>query len=174
MVTSHIYLVGFMGIGKTTIARKLAQTLQIPFIDSDKAISEQTGFTISQLFDQFGEEHFRKLEADFIRSLSDEKPKVIATGGGLPCYFDNMQYMNTHGITVYLSATPAFIFSRLKQSKTPRPLLLKHTHTHLPQVIADMLQYREPYYLLSKVKIEMPEKSVQTAVNTIINSILKQ
>lgn len=166
----HIYLVGFMGVGKTTIGKKLANQLHLPFIDTDKLITQQTGKSIPKLFEQQGEDAFRLLESQALRSIGSE-PSVIATGGGLPCYYDNMSYMNVHGVTVYLRADKWFIHSRLTQAKAPRPLIKSLNSEELLAFIEEKLAFRQAFYSQSKVQVDMPVKSFETLVNTIISLV---
>lgn len=163
----HIYLVGFMGVGKTTIGKKLANQLKLRFIDTDKLIAQQTGKSIPKLFEQQGEEVFRLIESQALRSI-DETPSVIATGGGLPCYYDNMSYMNVHGVTVFLRADKWFIHNRLTQAKAPRPLIKSLNSEELLAFIEEKLTARQGFYSQSKVQVDVPLKSFETLVNTVV------
>lgn len=165
----HIYLIGFMAVGKTTFGKKLARALALPFIDTDKLIEQQTHKTIEQLFEELGEDEFRKLEADVLRSLPSDKSYVIATGGGLPCYYDNMLFMNETGLTVYLNAEPAFIFSRLARAKKPRPLVKGLKGDELLQFITHKLGQRAAFYSQSKLTLSLPEKEPESLVNTVLS-----
>lgn len=166
----HIYLIGFMAVGKTTIGKQLAKALELPFTDTDKLIEEQTGKNISRWFDEDGEEAFRIQEAQTLRQLSDE-PHIIATGGGLPCYHQNMEYMNQRGITIYLKADPAFIEQRLRHAKAPRPLIKTINFDELNTFITAKLAQREPFYNQSKVTVRVPFKSLQPLVNSVLLAI---
>jgi shikimate kinase len=165
----HIYLIGFMAVGKTTIGKKLARALAMPFLDTDKLIEHKTKKTIEQLFEELGEVEFRKLEADVLLNLPTHKPYVIATGGGLPCYYDNMLFMNNTGLTVYLNAEPAFVFSRLVRAKKPRPLVKGLKGDGLLQFITDKLGQRATFYSQSKLTLSLPEKKTESLVNTVVS-----
>lgn len=162
-----------MAVGKTTFGKRLARALSMPFIDTDKLIEQRTHKTIAQLFDELGEKAFRAIEADVLRSLPNHKPHVIATGGGLPCYHDNMLFMKKEGLTVYLKAEPAFIYSRLVHAKKPRPLVKGLKGEELMQFIAHKLAERAAFYTQSRVVVELPEKDGESLVNTVVSAYLR-
>lgn len=134
-----------MGVGKSTLGKKLARRLNVDFIDADQYIEEQVGMSILDYFTQFGEEKFRVLERDFIRQL-DISARVVATGGGLPCFYDNMNKMNEMGVTVYLHRPPKELFQRLKNTKTERPLIARLSDEELLDFISTQLKEREQFY----------------------------
>lgn len=134
-----------MGVGKSTLGKKLARRLDVDFIDADQYIEEQLGMSILDYFTQFGEEKFRVLERDFIRQL-DISARVVATGGGLPCFYDNMDTMNEMGVTVYLHRPPKELFQRLKNAKTERPLIAGLSDEELLDFISTQLEEREQFY----------------------------
>lgn len=164
----HIYLVGFMAVGKTTFGKKLARALALPFIDTDKLIETHTNKSIEQLFAELGEDKFRELETEVLHNIPINKIHVVATGGGLPCYNNNMEYLNKSGFTVYLCAETAFIYSRLMQAKIPRPLVKGLKGEQLLQFITHKLTARQPFYNQSKQIIKLPEKDPETLVNTVV------
>jgi len=141
-----IFLIGFMGSGKTTVGKKLAARLDYPFIDLDHVLEEQVGMTINEYFATHGEEPFRQLESEVLKSGDFPEDAVISTGGGLPCFFDHMQWMNANGRTVYIKLTPKGLASRLENNKDDRPLL-RHKHgEELVKFIEEKLADRESYY----------------------------
>src|ERR1700759_1262658 len=101
-----IFLIGFMGSGKTTLGRKLANHWGCEFIDLDHKLEQQVELSIAEYFSFFGEDSFRRLEAEVLRKTPYPKNAVVSTGGGLPCFFDNMDWMNAHGKTVYIKLEP--------------------------------------------------------------------
>jgi shikimate kinase len=109
----RIYLTGMPFSGKTSIGKELAVLLQYPFIDTDEAIEGLLGYPVNEIFDLYGEKYFRNLESELIRGFKDFEA-VIATGGGLPCYHDNMTYMNDTGITIYLNTPVDILNERTK------------------------------------------------------------
>lgn len=144
-----IFLIGYMGSGKSTTGKKLSTLLNIPFIDLDNAIEENLRLTIPTIFNQFGEAFFRTKEAEILRSTSIYKHAIISTGGGTPCFHNNMQWMNDHGITIYLEMPPKALYSRLKNAKKRRPLF---DNQQDPETfILSHLKEREKYYLQAKI-----------------------
>lgn len=146
----RIFLVGFMGSGKTTLGRALARDLHLEFIDMDNYIEGRFRKTVSELFAERGEAGFRQLECNILHEVAEFEDVIVATGGGTPCHFDNMDYMNSHGITVHLEASPEVLFTRLTISHTQRPLLAGKSGDDLKKYIADMLEARAPFYTLAQ------------------------
>ena len=149
-----VYIIGFMGSGKSTAGRKLASLLGWSFIDLDKRIEEHTSKTIPEIFSQKGEDYFRKIEAQLLRDLMTCTNTVISTGGGTPCHGDNMDFMNEHGLTVYLKLTPAELNSRLSQSNGERPLIKDLEKGNLLSFIEEKLAVRKKYYERSDIIVE--------------------
>ena len=141
-----VYLIGFMGCGKTTAGKKLAASLKWKFIDLDKEIEEKTGLTIDELFATKGEEYFREIEAATLRKLTFDSNCVVATGGGTPCFNDNMNFMLNNGYTIYLKLTPAQLAARLKVSGDKRPLIQNIKYEELPSYIEKKLAERSQWY----------------------------
>lgn len=135
-----------MGSGKSTLGKRLASIMALPFIDLDSEIVKQEGSPISEIFRKNGEEYFRTTESEALRSIDTKAGAVVATGGGAPCYGNNLEYMNRTGLTVYLKMSPAALASRLAQSKESRPLIAGLTGDKLLQYIEEKLHEREPYY----------------------------
>lgn len=146
----RIILIGFMGCGKSTIGKKIAKLLDIPFIDSDNEIERIHKKTVPELFQDFGESGFRQLEKDYIESLSKETQFVLATGGGLPCFNNNIQLLNELGTTIYLNRPSKELAQRLIKSKTERPLIKGKSLNELVEFIESMLEQRETHYLQSQ------------------------
>lgn len=161
-----IFLIGFMGAGKTTLAKQIAQQYGYTYIDTDLEIEKTTGKSIAQIFEEEGEQAFRKLEASALRSISFDKNTVVATGGGLPCHYNNMEWMNEHGITIYLKLTPQQLKERLGNEAESRPLLKNAKKTTLLTHIEHLTELREPYYNLAKFVILGTLASPQTIINT--------
>jgi len=140
-----------MGCGKTTLGKKLASKTGFAFIDLDKVIEQAAGKTIPQYFTEHGEAAFRELERDVLQTTEFSENSIIATGGGAPCYFDNMDWMNKEGLTVYISLPPAALASRLENAEEVRPVLKDYKGEALIQFIAGKLNERESFY--SKAQI---------------------
>ena len=141
-----IFLIGFMGSGKSTIGRKLANYLQYDFVDLDKLIENKAGMSIAEYFSKNGEESFRELERDTLQQTEFNVNTVIATGGGVPCHFDNMDWMYKEGKVVYLSMDPKALADRLKHSKVSRPLIKDLSQEELVEFITQRLVSRDVFY----------------------------
>lgn len=147
----NVFLIGFMGCGKTTLGKKLASKTGFQFIDLDKIIEQRAGKTIPQYFSEHGEAAFRELERDVLQTTYYPENAIIATGGGAPCYFDNMEWMNKEGMTVYISLPPAALASRLEKAEDVRPVLKDHKGEALIQFIAGKLSEREAFYTKAQI-----------------------
>jgi len=145
-----IFLVGFMGCGKSTKAKQLANKLNCLVIDLDHEIVAKTGKTITAYFAEFGESGFRNYESQMLKTYNYPETCVVATGGGLPCFFDNMDWMNEHGETVYLQMEPAQLVSRL-HNRQKRPLIKDLDDDQLLEFIKIKLEERNPFYNKAKL-----------------------
>ena len=152
--SQKIYIIGFMGSGKSTAGKKLASLMGWTFVDLDKNIEEFAGKSIPEIFGQDGESSFRQIEAKILRSLDSLKHTVISTGGGTPCYDDNMEFMLGTGLTLYLKLTPGQLKSRLSKSKGERPLIKDLGSAELLSFIEKKLFDREKWYDRSDIIIE--------------------
>ena len=140
-----------MGSGKSTAGKKLASLLGWSFIDLDRKIEEHAGKTIPEIFSENGEEYFRNLEAQLLKSLKSCTNTLISTGGGTPCYKDNMDFMLQTGLTIYLKLTPEELKSRLSGSKGERPLIKDIDKDNLLSFIVEKLADREKWYDRSEI-----------------------
>lgn len=147
---TRIIIVGYMGSGKTTVGKALSKDLGIPFYDLDWYIESRMRKTVAQIFAERGEEGFRKIEHNMLHEVAEFENVIISCGGGTPCFFDNMDYMNGQGETVYLQASPDVLYNHLKMGKTERPLLKNKTPEEMQVFIAEQLEKREPYYSKAK------------------------
>jgi len=146
----RIILIGYMGAGKTTLGKKLSKELGLPFFDLDWYIENRFCKTVSELFAERGEEGFRKIERSMLHEVAEFEDVIISAGGGTPCFFDNMEYMNHQAETIYLKAAPDVLSRHLKMGKQKRPLLAGKSDEELTQFIEDSLRQREPYYTQAK------------------------
>jgi shikimate kinase len=149
----RIFLTGYMGCGKSTIGRKVAALMGIHFIDLDKYIEERYFKSVPDIFAQEGEASFRDKERQALQEVSQFEDIVIGTGGGAPCYFDNMSKMNEAGITIYLAPDNETLAFRLLKSKTIRPLIAGKSKEELIEFIVSALEKRAPFYEQSKIVI---------------------
>ncbi len=152
---TRIIIVGYMGSGKTTVGKALSKDLGIPFYDLDWYIESRMRKTVAQIFAERGEEGFRKIEHNMLHEVAEFENVIISCGGGTPCFFDNMDYMNGQGETVYLKASPEVLYGHLKMGKTERPLLKNKTPEEMQVFIADQLEKREPYYTKAKHTLDV-------------------
>lgn len=143
---NRIILIGYMGAGKTTLGKILARELNLEFIDLDSYIENRFHQSVSQLFATRGEEGFRKIERNMLFEVAEFENVVISAGGGTPCFFDNMEYMNKQGLTIYLKATPETLRTHLRMGKQKRPLIAEKNDTELDAFIRESLDKREPFY----------------------------
>lgn len=143
---TRIILIGYMGAGKTTLGKALAQELNLQFYDLDWYIEERYHKTIAQIFAERGEDGFREIERNMLHETAEFENIVLSCGGGTPCFFDNMAYMNRQAKTVYLKATPEILTQHLRMSKTERPLLKGKNDEELILYISTSLETRTPYY----------------------------
>lgn len=152
----RIILIGYMGAGKTTVGRLLAKDLGVQFYDLDWYIENRMRKKVSEIFAERGEEGFRIIERNMLHEVAEFEDVVLSCGGGTPCFFDNMEYMNGQGDVVYLKATPEVLHKHLKMGKSVRPLLVGKSDEELKTFIAEQLVKREEYYLKANhiVKID--------------------
>jgi len=146
----RIILIGYMGAGKTTIGKALSKETGIPFYDLDWYIETRMRKTIAAIFAEKGEDEFRKIEYNMLHEVAEFENVIISCGGGTPCFFDNMDYLNQQGETVYLKACPDVLYNHLLIAKTERPLLKNKTKEEMQQYICEQLNQREPYYQKAK------------------------
>lgn len=144
-----------MGSGKTTLGKKLAQKLNLPFFDLDQLIEDQEGKSVSEIFEQNGENYFREKETEKLKeSLTLSKGMVLALGGGTPVFNNNMDFINQKGATVYLKYNVGMLVSRLLNAKQQRPLLANKKTEELKSFVEELLATREPFYLKSHFVVE--------------------
>jgi shikimate kinase len=146
-----IFLIGFMGCGKTTLGRKLAARLNYTFIDLDHLLEEQAGMSVAEYFASFGETAFRLAEAEVLKNTAYPENVVVSTGGGLPCFFDNMQWIKAKGTVIYIKLSPKTLANRLEHGKEERPLLRDKQGDELVNFISTKLAEREAFYMQAQV-----------------------
>lgn len=142
----RVFFIGFMGCGKTTWSRKLANYLGFEFMDLDQMLEVKAGMTIAEYFTQHGQDAFRQLESQVLKETEYPENVIVSTGGGLPCFFDNLQWMNANGQTLYIKLTPKTLAERLDKGKTTRPLIAGKHGDELIAFIAEKLAEREGFY----------------------------
>lgn len=164
-----IFLIGFMGSGKTTWGKKLANRLQKQFVDLDQLIVQQVGMSIPEYFERYGEEQFRIVESKILKEQLNPDT-IISTGGGSPCYFDNMDWINSHGLSVYLSLSPKALFTRLQQSNIAnRPALKGLQGEALLAFIEEKLAARAPFYNQAQLRVDQMNATIDSIIQQIEN-----
>jgi shikimate kinase len=156
-----IALIGFMGVGKTSLGKKLAKQLGWKFIDTDKLIEQKLGINISQIFEIYGENHFRELEHNLILELKSVKNAVIATGGGLPCFHDNMNQLNSFAKSVYLKKDAEQLTNHLKKIKSTRPLIAQLNDLQLFDFVNQKLKERVKFYQLAHFTVDADRNALE-------------
>lgn len=156
MTRKPLFLIGYMGCGKSTVGRKLARRLDVPFVDTDAAVEEREGATVADLFRYEGEERFRAIEREVLeRTIATEAAAVVSTGGGLPIWRDNMARLNEAGTTVYLRRSAENIASRLSPyGRRKRPRLSGLNDAELLDFMRRDMAEREPFYAAARCTID--------------------
>ena len=163
----RFFLIGYMGSGKTTIGKALAKTLNLNFTDTDWFMEQRYHKTIGELFEKFGDVRFREIEGEMLREVSEFENIIISTGGGTPCFFDNMDFMKKKGTTIYLKTPPSQLFERLKKTTEKRPLLRNKTDEELMDYITQTLKIREPFYNQADIILQTGELNVKEIIKSL-------
>ena len=151
----RIILIGYMGSGKTTVGKALSKETGMMFYDLDWYIESRMRKTVSQIFAEKGEESFRKIEYNMLHEVAEFEDVIISCGGGTPCFFDNMDYLNQQGDVVYLKATPETLHKHLLMAKIERPLLKGKNTEELIAYITEHLEQREPFYQKARYTLDV-------------------
>lgn len=162
-----IFLIGYMGCGKSTLGKPLAKALGYEFIDSDQWIEEQSNKRVEEIFLTEGENGFREKESEFLESISNKENIVVSTGGGMPCFHNNIDAMNRIGKTIYIKIAPKTILNRVVHSKKKRPLLENKSEMELLEYIETNLKQRELFYNKSTITIEGISITHKDIMNTL-------
>ncbi len=168
---AKIYLIGYMGSGKSTAGQKLATKLNYQFIDLDKFIESEYSKTIPQIFAEKGENEFRAYEHNMLKKIVEMENVVVACGGGTPCFYDNIDMMNNTGITVYIKMSVEALTSRLRTAKEERPLIKNKTEEELKKFIARQLETREDFYHKAQYLVKGKDLNVDELVSFTKNQI---
>ena len=175
-----VFLIGFMGSGKSFYAKGLSEYLHVPFVDLDQFIEKEQAISISEIFEKMGESAFRTLESlalqqvyeDLLSRTTEKQDKngilgIISCGGGTPCFNQNMEWMNKHGLTIWINPAEAIIWERLIKERQTRPLVANLTEDELRDFIHQKLIERKPYYEKAQSVINQPDVTISEFVNTI-------
>lgn len=169
----RIFLIGYMGAGKTTVGKVLAKRLGLTFIDLDHYIEGRYHRTIGQLFAEKGEDAFREIEKRMLREVAMFEDVLVSTGGGTPCFFDNMDFMNETGTTIYLKVSVGELAKRLEMGKSGRPVLGGRSGDELKVFIAGNLQKRDPFYTQASVVFDAEVLLTETDVCNLSEALEK-
>ncbi len=167
----RIILIGYMGAGKTSVGKELAKALGVVFYDLDWYIETRMRRSVKELFDERGEEGFRKIEHNMLHEVAEFENVVISCGGGAPCYFDNMDYLNAQGETVYLKATPEVLLAHLKMGRGVRPLLLEKSDEEKLSFMRNQLAEREKIYEKAKYVFSVNQMNTYEDIATHIEKL---
>ena len=151
---NRIYIVGYMGAGKTTAAKRIANRLSWEVADTDAMFEEKYRISIHDFFQKYDEQLFRRLESEVLKSTENLENTVISTGGGLACFFDNMEWMNQHGLTVFMRISPEAAAERILNSKRKRPLTENKTKEELTEYIRQHYASRLPFYEQAQITVK--------------------
>lgn len=166
-----IFLLGFMGSGKSYWGRALAANLKIPLTDLDDEIERENGQTIADIFAAEGEAYFRELERNALVKLLKKDRYILSCGGGLPCFFDNMELMNRHGLTIWLDAPLEVMVERLKRNQAKRPLLRDMNEAQLALFVERKLEERRIFYEQAKWTIFTEDNTPESLAKKIESCI---
>ena len=169
----RIILIGYMGAGKTTVGKALAQELGITFYDLDWYISSRMRKTIAQIFEERGEDGFRQIERNMLHEVAEFEDVVISCGGGTPCFFDNIDYMNQQAPVVYLKAEPEVLYKHLSMSKNDRPLLRGKSQEELITFIREQLEKRNPFYSKARYSLDVSLMDDYTKIKESVTQVRK-
>ena len=170
---TRIILIGYMGAGKTTIGKALAQELGVPFYDLDWYITSRMHRTVAQIFEESGEEGFRKMEHNMLHEVAEFENVVVSCGGGTPCFYDNIDYMNSQAQVVYLKASPEVLYEHLQMGRRVRPLLLGKSPDEVRTFIVEQLAQREPFYSKANYTLNVDLLDNFTKIQTTIENLRK-
>lgn len=165
MLQRHIFLIGFMGAGKTAVSKRLALKTGEELVDVDEKIVEEAGMEISEIFAKHGEEYFRGFETEVLKKLCEKKPCIISCGGGLPLREENRGIMSKHGDVVWLTATPETIYQRVKDNDK-RPILNGNMNV---EFISQLMEKRTGHYReAAGIQVETDNKSIENICEEIL------
>lgn len=168
----RLYLIGYMGTGKSTIGRKVAKRANLPFFDTDKMVEEAEGAEVADIITYAGEEYFRKAERRALEKSVENESAIISTGGGLPVWGDNQEWIAEHGVSVYLKRTPEQILSRLSPyGRQKRPRFRGLSDEELLQFMYNHLAEREPIYSKADVVVDCSEVSDWDIVDRLVEFV---
>jgi shikimate kinase len=167
----RIYIIGYMGAGKSTVGKRLAAKLGIDFIDLDDAFESKFRYSIPRFFDQFGENRFRELEHQCLKEITlENEAAVISTGGGTACFYDNLELMNTSGTSIYLKLDPKSLSHRLTNARRLRPIIRDIPNEEMQSFVEGQLAEREPFYERADITVKGESLDMEALVKALDNN----
>lgn len=166
----RIYLIGYMGSGKSTVGKELASRLGWKFIDLDEVIIERSGLTIPEIFRRYGEHTFRQLESSALVSTVEMSQVIVATGGGAPCFNDNIDVLTANGLTIFLNGSIDTIVNRIRADSSVRPIVASKSKNELRSFIEDHLAARLTFYKQANITVDI-DQSISEIVDEILEKI---
>ncbi|MCI7322874.1 MAG: shikimate kinase [Lachnospiraceae bacterium] len=168
MMKENIFLIGFMGAGKSSVARALVEQLHCPLVEMDEQIVKEQGMSINEIFEKYGEDRFREIESQLILALGSRQASVISCGGGVVVRPENTEYMKKSGRIVYLQASPQTVYDRVKNSND-RPILKGHMNV---EYIAQLMEKRRALYeAAAELTVVTDGKSTKEIAGEIIGRL---
>ena len=167
---NRIYLVGYMGAGKTTTARRLAHRLGWEVVDTDALFEEKYKISVNDFFNKYDEPLYRKLESAVLKETETLEKVVVSTGGGTACYFDNMDWMNSHGLTVFMRISPEAAVDRVIHSRHKRPLVEGKSEAELAEFVNKHYASRMPFYEQAKITIKAEDLDLEHLLEKVLAS----
>lgn len=169
----RIFLIGYMGAGKSTLGKALAKEMNLQFIDLDNFIEARQHKTVKDIFATIGQDGFRTLERRALLEVADYEDVIIALGGGTPCFFDNMEVVNRAGTSVYLKPSEEVLHRRLIEGRRKRPIIADKTDEEILQVIREQLTWREPYYQRATITFEASQLESRSQIAASVERLIE-
>jgi shikimate kinase len=163
----RIYIVGYMGAGKTTAARRLAQRMGWEVVDTDALFEEKYKISVNDFFNKYDEPLYRKLESEVLKATESLDHVVVSTGGGTACFFDNMDWMNQHGLTVFLRISPQAAVDRVIHSRHKRPLVEGKSEEELTEFVSRHYASRLPFYEQARITAKSEDFDIERLMEAI-------
>ncbi|MDO5314482.1 MAG: shikimate kinase [bacterium] len=163
----RIYIVGYMGAGKTTAARRLAQRMGWEVVDTDALFEEKYKISVNDFFNKYDEPLYRKLESEVLKATESLDHVVVSTGGGTACFFDNMDWMNQHGLTVFLRISPQAAIDRVIHSRHKRPLVEGKSEEELTEFVSQHYASRLPFYEQARITAKSEDFDIESLMEAI-------
>lgn len=168
-----IFLIGYMGCGKSTLGRNVSALTGIPFIDLDNYIETRFHTSVKDIFRDKGEDGFRDIERRMLHEVGEFQDVIIACGGGTPCFFDNMDFMNQAGTTVFLDTSLSKLHTRLLRGRHKRPLIADKNETELMEFIVDALEKRRPFYSKAKINFKGDQLENESEISVTAKDFIR-